>query len=209
MKKNISKIILGIIFSTIIISCVSYNSQLAKGEGGIEQARKNIIIDFVNTYQTPRSYLKERNGASFNVFWAVKKEVLDEDVYGFAISPENNGYITLGVNDSLGKVPNSYFPNKFEVRKGKLFVWKDSITPLRKDILSVMDRFKVLDSISVKKELGLLPEDFEDTRMVTIDDGLKGVHYYVCKGDIGKYKKVVTNRAFGYYDPPNLRCNNQ
>lgn len=208
MKKSISKILLFIFLITIVASCSSYKKQLDRGNGSVEQARKNVIVDFVNTYRTPRSYLKKRNGEPFNVFWAVMKTALNDDIYTFAISPENNGYITLNINDSLGKIPSSAFPNRFKVLDGKLFVWKDTITPLRQDILNVMHRFKVLDSVSIKKELGILPNNFEDTRLVIIDDGLKGVHYYVCMEDLGKYKKIVTNTAFGYYAPPNLKCNN-
>ena len=173
--------------------------------GDVNLIHENVITDFANTYKTPKEYLEKRDGKPFDVF-RINTEEVKEDLLVLSISPENNGFIPLSITDTLGKVPNSNFPNRFEVRKGKLFVWKDSITPLRKDILEVMDQFGVLDSTDVKWELGLLPENHEDSRLITIDDRLKGVHYYLCKENPGKYKKVVTDIAVGYYNPPKIKC---
>lgn len=204
MNKNFKKGFLVIIFG-VVISCVNFKNNLFTGSGDINQARKNVIIDFANTYSTPKRYLRERNGRPFDVFWVFKKESKN-NIAIFSVSPETDGHIPLSIKDSLGKVPVSYFPNNFKVKKGKLFVWKDSITPLRKNILSVMENFNVLDSTDIKRELGTLPEDFEDTRVVRIDHKLKSAHYFVCKKNIKHYKKVITNKAIGYYDPPKLNC---
>ena len=206
MKRNFNTIISIIFCAYILNSCLSYNDQLFRGGEDIGKARKNIIIDFANSYKTPRNYLKERNEKPFNVFWVFKKES-KRNMLIFSVSPETNGHIPLGIKDTLGKVPKSYFPNNFEVRENKLFVWKDTITPLRKDILDIMDKYGVLDSTDVKRELNLLPKDFEDTRVVTIDHKLKSVHYYICKERIEKFIKIVTNKAFGNYDLPKLKCN--
>jgi len=208
MRKIFNKTILVLLFGFTLYNCVSYKNQLFEGKGGIEQARINIITDFANTYKTPRSYLKEREGKPFDVFWVTKNKI-NGNAYVFSVLPDSQGYIPLKIEDSLGKVPNSYFPNRYEVEKGKLFLWKDSITPLRRNILNVMNKYGILDSTDIKRELGLLPDDFEDTRMVIIDDGLKGVDYYICKNHIEKYKKIVTNKAVGYYTPPKLKCNNK
>lgn len=191
-----------IICFVCVLSCVSYKNELIKGAGSEEQARENIITDFANTYKTPRKYLKERQGKPFNVFWVFKKETKNNQ-WGFSISPETSGYVPLGINDRLGSVPKSYFPNNYEINKGKLFIWNDSVTPLKNDILNVLNDFGVLDSTDVKRELGLLPTDFKDERIVTIDHELKSTHYYVYKRNIGKYKKIVTNKAFGSYNSPN------
>lgn len=205
MKKNINKIVI-ILFSIMLYSCSSYKDQIFKGRSGIEKARMNIITDFVNTYKTPRRYLKEREGKPFNVFWIFKEEIT-KDFYVFSISPEIDENVTLSIKDTLGKIPYSYFPNNFKIKNEKLFIWKDSITPLGKNILNAIHRFNVLDSVDIKRELDILPDSFEDTRVVTIDHKLKSAHYYVCKDNIDKYKKKVTNKAFGYYDLPKLKCN--
>lgn len=186
-------------------SCNSSKDQLFRESGDVNLIYENVITDFANTYKTPKKYLEKRDGKPFDVF-RINTEEVKEDLLVLSISPENNGFIRLSITDTLGKVPNRNFPNRFEVRKNKLFVWKDSITPLRKDILEVMDQFGVLDSTDVKWELGLLPKNYEDSRLITIDDRLKGVHYFLCKKNPGKYKKVVTDIAVGYYNPPKIKC---
>ncbi|TKG87730.1 hypothetical protein EYV94_28035 [Puteibacter caeruleilacunae] len=206
MKRNSNIIILA--FCSVLMGCVTYKSQMIKGIGDIESARKNVIIDCANTYKMPRNYFKERKGKRFDIFWVFNEESKD-DLLVFSVSPEIDGHITLGIKDSIGKVPCSYFPNNYEIKNGKLFVWNDGITPLRRDVLDAVNNFGVLDSTDVKRELGLLPDDFEDTRVVRIDHRLKSIHYYVCRNRIEKYKKVGTNRAFGYYNTPKLNCNTQ
>lgn len=205
MRKNFRNALTTLILSFTILNCVSYKNQLHKGEGGIEKARMNVITDFVNTYKTPRYYLKKRKGKSFNVFQLTKREQLNINLYIFSILPEDQK-ILLNVNDSLGKVPREYIPNRYIIKQKKLFLWNDGITPLQTEILKVLDDFGVLDSINIKIDLGMLPDDYEDTRIMILDHRLEGVDYYICIDKIEKFKKVVTNKALGYYDTPKLKC---
>lgn len=125
----------------------------------------------------------------------------------FGISPENHNFISISIKDSLGKVPVSRFPNRYIIEDDKLFLWRDNITPLSKELLNVIQEYGVLDSTDLKKVLGLLPADFEDERLIILDDKLKGVDYYVCRSNINKFKKVKTIIAYGYCQPPRLKCN--
>lgn len=207
MGKTIKNTILTLSFSLILCNCISYKNQLLEGKANTEEARMNVITDFVNTYKTPRNYIREREGRPFDIFW-VRERKIDNNLFAFSVLPENKGYISLRVEDSLGKAPRSYLPNRYKIREEMLFLWNDGVTPLQKDILNIMDDYGVLDSIEIKRELGLLPKDCEDTRMLIIDDGLKGVDYYICKNNIRKYRKISTSIAFGFYNPPILNCNN-
>ncbi|AGC76981.1 hypothetical protein LX97_03349 [Nonlabens dokdonensis] len=110
------------------------------------------------------------------------------------------------MDDRLGETPNSYFRNRFKEINGNLFVWKDTITPLKSDILQIIDKYKVLDSTDIKRRLGVLPKDFIDNRIVTMDHGLKSTHYYICKNQLNKYKKVKSSVAYGYYRVPDVNC---
>lgn len=203
---NTNSKILIIILSLFISSCKEYKVELQTGKKGVNLARTNIILDFANhRYKTPKYYLKKRNGKPFDVFH-VYTHVGNKKSYIFTISPENDGYITLGINDTLGKVPASYFPNKFIVINGKLFLWKDNKTPLSKEILQVLNKYKVLDSTDIKEHYGMLPPGFKDTRLIILDDGLKGADYFVCKNNIRKFRRIYTNRAFGYYKNPKIKC---
>src|SRR5699024_7967673 len=121
MKKNINSTIL-LLFSFMLYNCVSYKDQLLRGKGAIEQARMNVITDFINTYKTPRYYIKKRGGKPFDVFVFVREKQLNDDIYILSILPEYED-IDLRKEDSLGKVPRSYLPNKYEIKNDKLFLW--------------------------------------------------------------------------------------
>lgn len=197
MRKVFKIITIVLWFSLFFHSCCSYRSELIKGKGSIEEARLNCITDFANTYKTPKKYLNERKGKPFQVFEIVEYKLKD-DMYGFIVIPEIDGNVSLTIRDTLGKVPLRSFPNRFKVKNDKLFYWTDNITPLNQDVLNVLDEFGVLDSIDIKRELGLLPENFEDTRMVTLDHRLKTVTYFVCKNNVSDYKKVINKKGFKY-----------
>lgn len=208
--KNHIRNLTGLLFVGIfIISCATYKKDLYHGNGTLEQARMNAIIDFANSsYKTPRKYLERRNGKKFDVFWIYEYEKTQDslrDIFILSIIPENQGYIDLQTKDIIGK-KTDWFPTKYKEINNKLFLWHDSLVPLSREIIEVIHFYGILDSTDIKMDLGLLPEDFEDTRMVRTDHGLKSVDYYICKGNISKYKKVKTNIGIGYYTPPKLDC---
>lgn len=207
MKRSFNIIVPKLVFALILLSsCATYKNKLRVGTGNIDQARMNVIIDFAHTYKTPKRYLKERQGKPFNVFDVVREESLNDGMYLLSLLP-NNETISMHVEDKIGEIPRGYFPNRYIVEEHKLFLWNDGATPLQIDVLEIMDKFGVLDSTDVKIELGLFPDDFEDTRMIIIDDRLESYNYFICKTDVSEYKKVVTYKAFGSYEPPNLNCN--
>lgn len=207
MRKNFNEIIL-LLLSLMFFNCSSYNTTVFKGKGSVEQARLNVINDFVSTvdYQTSQYYLNKREGKAFDVYWIINRDIKEKNIYAFAIFPEHNGYISLSIEDSLGKVPKSNFPNNYIVKEQTLFIWKDSVTPLKQDVLDIMNNYHVLDSVDIKIDLNILPKDYEDERMIVMDDDLKSVHYYICKSNLEKYKKVITNKALGYYKLPRIKC---
>src|SRR5690606_6633341 len=201
--KNHIRNLTGLLFVGIfIISCATYKKELHHGEGTLEQARMNANIDFANSsYKTPRKYLERRNGKPFDVFWITEWKIEKiNNRYILGILPEKDE-ISLQTKDIIGK-KTAWFPTNFVELNGKLFLWHDSLAPLSKEVIEIIHTYGILDSISVKRDLGLLPEDFEDNRTISTDDKLKGVDYYFCKDDISKYKKVKTNIATGYYTPP-------
>lgn len=199
-----SFIFLGFIF----ISCTSQKINFYTEGDILVQARVNAIEDFVKNKYNLKLYsskgMKER---VFDVFWIVNKESDEGNIYVFTIFPEYSGFISLSVEDQLGKVSNSYFPTNYLEKNGVLFVWKDTNIPLRQDVLNIMNQYYVLDSTDVKIALGILSEDYVDEKIVLMNSKLKSVHYYFCKKNLSKNKKVITNKALGYYNPPIIKCN--
>lgn len=129
-----------------------------------------------------------------SVFYVDIKENLEDDIYVVGII--KNGIKILLSDDvkigSTGKAPSKYI----EV-DGRLFYWWDNNYPLSKEALSI---FKTYGLIQGDENGTILFPSFE------IDDSLKGVDYFFCKSDHTIYKKVITDKGFGYYKPPNLNC---
>ncbi|MDR0227858.1 MAG: hypothetical protein LBI72_02175 [Flavobacteriaceae bacterium] len=207
MKKCFNKIVV-LSITLLLFNCNSYNSVPYDGYININDVRSYVINDFINSinYKTPKYYLDKRKGKTFDVFWITDTNLKEENIYAFAVFPENNGYLSLSIEDSLGKVPKSNFPNNY-IQKGEiLFIWHDSITPLNQNVINVLNNYHILDSVNVKIALGLLPFDYEDDRFVLMDSELKSIHYYICQNNVKKCKKVITNKALGYYKRPNINC---
>lgn len=151
--------------------------------GGYNEAIRNSIIDFSNT----SSLFKE--DSSFSVYYEYLKK---ENLHLVSILGTSNKKIIIeGEVSSVS--PN--FPNNHYLYSGKLFYWHDENSGSSQATLSQLQKFNLLDTV---------PTFFE---AVTINDDSKtGVDYYICKGDIYRYKKVRTKIAFGHYPIPQINC---
>ncbi len=88
----------------------------------------------------------------------------------------------------------SRLPTRYVIKDGKLFYWWDKNYAVTEEIIAVLWRYNMLQTYSI------IP-------VFSIDESQKGAHYYFCKNDLSKYKRVVTNIGLGYYKPPKLKCN--
>ena len=192
----------------LVFGCYSPKPKriLSIGKGNtIDYARLVAISDYSKRYQSYKSQKKalKSNYRKLNVFRVVSDET-SKEYYVFRINPILNNHVSLGIEDSLGKIPRNNFPNNFEISNKMLFVWKDSIKPLTRPILKALDKFKKLDSTDLKLSKGSLAPDFVDTRYFVIDHSLQSVRYYMCKNQIKKYKRILGTRAPDKL--PKLRC---
>lgn len=83
-------------------------------------------------------------------------------------------------------------PTRYAIRDNKLFYWKDDNYPVSEEMINVLRKYGLLT----------MDDSFLDFYE---DDSRKGADYYFCKNNPSKYKRVVTNIAFGYYEPPILK----
>lgn len=91
---------------------------------------------------------------------------------------------------SKGRLPSRYIE-----KNGKLFFWWDDDYSLTENTLAVFNKYNLLQGD--KNGTIKVPDSI-------IDDAEKAAHYYFCKEDLSKYKRVITNKGVGYYDAPNL-----
>jgi hypothetical protein len=80
-------------------------------------------------------------------------------------------------------------------KDGKIFYWHDDNVTLTKKTVDILSEF------------GLIDYSIENLNYSN-DDSQKAMHYYFCKDDLSRYKRVIANKALGYYAPPNLNCAN-
>ncbi|MDR2474887.1 MAG: hypothetical protein LBD45_03430 [Bacteroidales bacterium] len=92
---------------------------------------------------------------------------------------------------SKGKLPSRHIE-----KDGKLFYWWDKEFPLSEEMIAVLWKYNLLCD-DTAGWIGF--PDF------SINEKLKGAHYYYSRQNLSTYKRVVTNIAEGYYKPPKLK----
>jgi hypothetical protein len=185
MKKNIFILV---VISVVVVSCGSLKKTLNQSSNENDPIQI-AILDFSKTsklYKKDSVFSVEMFGLSNN------KDVI-------VVNIGKNITKLLLTKDakvgSKGKLPSHYIE-----KDGKLFFWWDDEYPLTENALAVFNKYNLLqDDMNGAIKI---PDH------VVFDDAQKAAHYYFCKEDLFKYKKVITNKGIGYYDAPNLNCNN-
>ena len=152
---------------------------------------KQDSIFYVYVEDTSRYVTLQRDQGTLK--WVCDSVYTNLLMVGISGERDKMGYYSDAVIGSKGKLPSRYV-----IVKGKLFYWYDNDYPLTEEMLFVLKGYDALTDMIYD---GMLPE-------YSIDDAQKGAHYYFCRNNLSKYKRVVTNIATGYYRPPKLNCGN-
>jgi hypothetical protein len=184
-------------------SCISLKKRLIKA-GGQDEAIKNAILDFSNTC---RLYKKD-SVFSISFYDTVHRMVLERDDngnYSWIKGKTYKGIIAITILRSYDKFfvtvdPQigiiGKLPSRFIEKDGKLFYWWDDNYPITEETVEVFRKHKLL----------CVDEEDKIRYLEFTDYSNKGVDYYFCRNNLTKYKRVITNRAIGSYDLPNLDC---
>lgn len=95
-------------------------------------------------------------------------------------------------------IQNRTIPSRVYEKDGRLFLWWDKHSPLTDSTLKILNKFHLVER-GTKKDINKFL-DFGT------DDTKQGADYYFCRNNLSVYKRVITNKAIGYYDPPNIMC---
>jgi hypothetical protein len=168
----------------ILGSCASYKD-LMIANGDQNDAVKNAIYDFVK-----KSRLSKKS-----------------DVFKVNITHVNDKVLAVSIIEAVDKLmpdpdnkigtSHSNFPTRYLEQEGKLFYWYDSTDVITLRLISVLSEYNQIDSTNVNSIVEIKG---------TLNESLKGVDYFFCKKNLLKFKRVVTDRAVGWYDPPKLNC---
>lgn len=96
------------------------------------------------------------------------------------------------------ELQNKTIPSRVFEKNGKLFVWWDKHCLLTDTTLKVLNKFHLLERGEKSDRYKVLSHYTDDLK--------KGAGYYFCRNNLLNYKRVITNVALGYYDPPSIRC---
>ena len=167
----------------LITSCATWKDVLIT-EGDEKDAIQNAIYDFLNSGKFSNK----------------------DSVYNISIKDYNKQAWIISVYGSTNKllistvdsVNYNYSALAVDYRKieGKLFYWYDSTKEVTPELLNTLIDYNMIDTTILNV---YMPSRH-------IDHSKKGIDYYICKNDLRKYKKVRTNKALDYYDPPSLNC---
>jgi hypothetical protein len=94
---------------------------------------------------------------------------------------------------------NRIIPTRVIEKDGRLFLWRDRNYTLTDSTLKILNKFHLVER-GTKRDLNRF-------LIFGIDDSKRAADYYFCRSNLSGYKRVITNIAIGYYEPPNLRCN--
>jgi hypothetical protein len=190
----------------VSVGCSSYKTSLVR-TGTHDIAIQNAILDFSNTGKL----YKRDSVFSVSVYDTLHRMVsalsadgsnrwADKGAYGgiiaLGIRPDHYRFLLTAetIVGSKGKLTS-----RFIEKNGKLFYWWDDRYPLTEETLAVLKKYHLL----VDDQGGSI-RFLENS----INDAQKAAHYYFCRNDLSRYKKVITNTGIGYYDPPEVDCNN-
>jgi hypothetical protein len=135
---------------------------------------------------------------------ALKKT--DEHHYKWAVGNSYPEIIAVNIDASRNKFVldttadisvQTVIPSRCIELNGKLFYWRDKHYPLTNNTIKILDKYHCL------RRGGHSDTELDNFKL---DDAMKAANYYFCRNNLSIYKRVISNKAIGYYDPPDITC---
>lgn len=169
----------------VLFGCAHHQKAVSK-QPGVNQEIEYAILDFSN---------KSRLFKKDSVFSVSIYEVSDKSLLVVRIGRNNT---KLLISSAAGNGHKwAKIPTRFLEKEEKLFFWYDDHYPLTEEATNVFTKYNLLQD----DESGLITvPDF------TTGESQQAAHYYFCKNDLSKFKRVITSKGIGYYTPPMLKC---
>jgi hypothetical protein len=93
---------------------------------------------------------------------------------------------------------NRVIPTRVIEKDGRLFIWNDDHYTLTDSTLKILNKFHLVERGTKR--------DLDRFLIFGTDDSKRGATYYFCRSNLSVYKRVITNVAIGYYNPPHITC---
>lgn len=177
-----------IYFLFLIILGVGCRTSLNyRTNGDINDAIFNVVTNFINKHKQ-----LQKNDSVFNIVF-FDEENDKNDYYRFIIIGTNKQYLYNKL-----KSPNeNRFPSNYLEFENKLFIWYDDNKQIDSLTLATYIRYNLL----IDDKDG----NIKYLDNVVLDDSKKGVIYFVCKNNLTRFEKKVSNKYIKH--PKKLICN--
>ncbi|HTE00049.1 MAG TPA: hypothetical protein VK668_12225 [Mucilaginibacter sp.] len=146
---------------------------------------------YISFYDTV-SKLKLKKIKDNNYKWVRGK--VYPDIIAVNILPDSNRFF---LDTTIATAQNKGVPSQCIEQNGKLFFWYDKQYPLTNNTIKLLDKYhRLWRGASINAE----------DHPFAINELAQSIQYYFCKSNLSVFKKVITNRAIGAYEPPNVTC---
>ena len=210
-----------ILILTVLLLCACSsvrNIMIPTGENIKEIAIHNAILDFSTNTRLFREDSIFSVSFSDTLFTFAVRQI-DELSSAFELDRIFDEIVTVGIvahyickeceEDGLkfsdrffylsgitGVGSKGFLPSRHIIKDGKLFYWWDNNYPMTEEMLAILWEFDLLFDNTDR----LIPFPSFST------GAQKGAHYYFCRNNLSRFRRVITNIGLGYYRPPRLRC---
>lgn len=187
--KRINAVIAICLMLSVVSGCNTWKDTLCS-QGSHEDMIRNCIIDFLHTKLASQD-------STFSILF------LDEaphSKYAKLVIGSIGDKIYAYPQDTVGLAHGARIPTRYlVVNNNKLFVWDDENVPITQELISLYERFNLLDREWVLDELDIpaseLTPELEIPKLIlppfVINDALEGAWYYVNKTDFTKYVRFI------------------
>lgn len=171
-----TKVFVYLFMLTLLTNCgVNHSKPVSKGSK--TDMLQNAIMDFEKSSKKNKSKVFHINFYNYS-----------NSVKGVSISPVSKNKYSLNLNDTIGNLSN-HFPSKFILNNERLYLWNDSLNPLKKELITIMSNYKVLDSSRLNGKLRPL---------FILEENKRSMKYLFCKNNLKTYKRYWNTSTLEY-----------
>lgn len=179
--------------------CNSWKRTLCS-QGTWEDMIRNCISDFVY------SNLAAKDSVFYIFDFKKEKRYNKNSKYATLLIGNEDNKIYAFPKDTVGAPGNPMFPTRYIIVNNKLFIWDDPNIPITQELISVYEKYKILDREWLIEELEIdsseltpdLKVDFFIPSSYKFDDTSVGAWYYIDKNDFTKYKRFIQSYEPNY-----------
>jgi hypothetical protein len=190
--------------------CLLFTGGMIPGNDGNDKAELHDQVRQIAIKDFSKTKLYRMDSVfHVSVYDTVHREVLqkiNENHYKWVPGKAYNDIIAVDILGSRNKIfldtsinisTQTAVQSRYIEQNGKLFIWWDSKNLLTNSTVQIMDKYHL-----IQRGKG------NDWMLVgnEIDESKQGVTYYFCRNNLSVYKKVITSRATGSYEPPKINC---